>query len=150
MQEINEYKKMFLGYSIITLKRLEYSEKQIREFILEINDIMQFTKKEKAMDTINIFFDDCTKQVIFEGNKIPIEYNMMKIKELFENFEFSDKKHKSLTKRVCNAFENNNIVFIKDLYDKERKKLINIRNISIHSYNIFVETLNIIIFDKKI
>ena len=73
-REINE--KIYGGYAVLALQNLGYSEKCIREFWNEFENIFESVSENSALEVINNFLDDNQKQVIFEGIEIPIEYTI--------------------------------------------------------------------------
>jgi len=137
-QEKSKYAKIFSGYAVIALNQLGYSEKNIKDVILKIEDVIKFTTDEKAIHVINNFLDESTKQIIFEGNVIPIKFNMVKIRDLFEQCEFTEKEYRYIIQRICNALERKHIEYIKDLYDKTEKDIRKIKSIGNASYDFFI------------
>jgi len=137
----NEKLTIYLGYSIMSLKKLGYSEKNIKEFLKEINNMIQFKSETEAIDTINKFLDEAKRQVVFEGIKIPIEYNMMKIIELFDEFGFMGKDNNYMGKKICRALYKENIIYMKDLYEKTKEDITHIHVIGDISYKFFIYAL---------
>ena len=149
MSDTNINKKVYGGYAVLALQNLGHSEKSIKDFLIELESVSEYVNEDTAFEIINNFLDGNTKKIIFEGIEIPKEYNLVMISELFEKHKFTDKKIKSVCTRVCNSFKNNSIICFKDLYCKNRNKLINMRNVGTHSYNIFVQTLKEILIFKN-
>jgi len=147
MREKKKYDEIFLGYSIITLKRLGFSEKNIREFLTEIRQLQKIKTDEdaieaiKSIEVIHKTLNDSSIQVLFEGIIIPIEYNMIKIGDLFEKYNFMGKEYKYIGKKICRALNKNGIIYIKDLYGKTKEDIMYIHIIGEVSYKFFIDAL---------
>jgi len=148
MKKINEHEKILLGYSLIALKRLGYSEKIIREFLIEI-DLLKRTKTDEdaieAIDainnTINKTSHDTNIQVIFERIIIPAKYNMIKISDLFEKHDFMGKQYNYIGNKICGALSKSDIMYIKDLHGKTKNDIMYIHAIGKVSYDFFIQAL---------
>lgn len=146
MLDKKENLKIFLGYAIMSLQKLGYSENSIKNFIKEMENVIKFISDAEATDTIDKFLDDSTKQVVFDEIKIPTEYNMWTIAEFFEKVNSNDKKHKSYMNRLYFSLKNVNIIYIKDLYNKTPEEIKNIKHIGSQSYDFFIKTLKKIVY----
>ena len=141
MCEKNEHLNIFLGYTVMALKELGYSETNVKDIITKIETMKSYIRAAEAAETLNDFLDDSTKQVIIEDYYIPTEYNMVKISDLLNGYEFTDEKTKSSCSRVYKAFSYRQIVYIKDLYGKNRSDLTRIHNVTDKSFDLFIQTL---------
>jgi len=139
--------KIYEGYTVMTLKRLGYSDKNIKDFLIEIEELMKIKTDEDAIEimetikSINTVPDNDTNQVIFEGINIPVEYNNEKISDLFEQYGFMGKEYKYKGKKVSRALSKGGIIYIKDLYKKTKKDIMYIHVIGEASYNFFIYAL---------
>ena len=145
MLDKKEYTEAFLGYAIEALRKLGYTEKDINDFIKEINYQMQFRSEQTAIRTATFTIFENTQQVMFDGITIPVKYNPLKFKELFEQCGFTDKKSKSHIVRVLNVFSNvqhpNKIIYVRDLYGKTVDDIREMRNMGKSTYQFFIQTL---------
>ena len=144
----NEKTTIFLGYVIITLKELKYREIAIDDFIKKFERITKRIDEREAVDIFNKFIGNSTKQVIFEGIYIPVEYNMAKIRDIFESNDFIGKEYGYSVNRVFNALYRKNILLVKDLYGKTKKDIIRMGGIGEGSYNFFAQGLKKIFLCK--
>jgi len=136
--EKNNYLKIFLGYYIMAMKKLGYSEKSIKIHLDEIDKTIKFGNDAEAIDIIDKFNNDSIKQVVFEGIEIPIEYNIIKINELFEKYGFMGKENNYLGKKICRALHREDIVYVKDLYGKTKEEITHIHDIGKRTYDFFI------------
>lgn len=147
IKDKNKYAKIFSGYSVMALQRLGYSKNNIIEFLTEINELIKIKTDEDAIEIIesindlNKFIIDNTAQVYFEGIMIPAKYNMVKISDLFEKYNFMGKEYNYIGKKICRALNKNGIIYIKDLYDKTKKDIMYIHVIGEISYKFFINAL---------
>jgi len=142
--EKNECTRIISGYSVIALQKLGHSEKNIRDFLTELYELIKIKTDDdavKAIDTIEKISDNNTIQVIFEDIIIPVKYNMVSINDLFEKYNFMGKEYHYIGKRACNALRKEGIIYIKDLYGKSKKDIMYLHSIGEISYNFFVNAL---------
>ena len=141
MREKKEYAEKFSKYAINALKKLGYSEKNIKFFLAELENQIKLDNFQKDESNPNKSSENI-KQVIFEGIEIPTEYNISKIRDLFERHGLMKKEHNRMTQRICNALERKHIVYVKDLYGKTKKDITNIKSIGEISFDFFIRNLN--------
>ena len=131
----NEAAEIFSKYAVNALNKLGYSEKDIREFLLELENQIKINNNPDKLS------EDDMRQIIFEEIEIPVKYNLIKIRELFEQHEFMKAENRYIAQRICNAFERKRIVYIKDLYGKTKKDITDIKSIGEVSYEFFIHAL---------
>jgi len=139
--EKNKYEKIFSGYTVEALQRLGYPYRNIKNIILKIKDVMESINDEEAIDIITYFLDESKKRVVFAGIKIPTEFNMVKIRDLINKYEFPEKESRHIIQRLCNALEKKQIVYVIDLYKRPEKEIKNIKSIGDVSYDYFIRFL---------
>ena len=144
MESKNYNIETFFGYIIATLKSFKYSEREIKVFLTEMERQMRCKTDEDALNVSKNFFDDSTKQIIIDGVEIPTKYNMCKIRDLFEEYGFIKKERPYTGDKICNnlAKYGNNIIYIKDLYEKTKKDIRAINGMGKKSYEFFIQVLS--------
>lgn len=135
----NTNAKIYGGYAILTLQSLGYNDEVIKNFISEFGDKIEQINEIQALKIMDNFYDDSRNhvQVIFEGIKIPQEYNLDKISELFKKYGFMGKEYNYAGKRICNALKKADIIYIKHLYKKTKANILYIQAIGESAYKSF-------------
>ena len=142
----DEYKEIFLGYSIIALQELGYSEKDMKEFLDAIGGAMAHTNEVEAADMLKSFLEGsiATRQVIFEGIIVPKEYNLVKIRAVFEQHNLMGSEYDYKGGRLFNALQRGSytaIIYFKDLYKKTRRDIMRVKGVGDTLCDFFVSSL---------
>lgn len=126
----NAISDVVIGYLFITLKCVEYNEKEIDKIINTAKKITSKYKTEEALLALKKYDSFLYNPIFFEGIIIPAKFCYVEISYIFDDSKSSV--------RINNCLARAGIYLFKDLYGKTKDDLLKVRNLGIHSYENFI------------